>query len=301
MSHPCPSPAPEAAPETSAHSIFFDSPAELAAYLRYDRLVRTGPLLLAVRAGYHPHQPWPGSALESARNVHATRPRTMVEITLRATADGTCVVLHDDVLGGSTTGFGRIEELPAGVVLDQRLLDGYGAVTPYRIREAGDFLAWAVRAGAVLWLDGRHVAPHVVVDLVREHRAEAQVVVTAHGRAALSAYRRLAPELVYFVPAHPDGPSTAEEICREAPDLGRLVGCAGAYLPDPEIARGLHGWNAPTRLDLTRYDAPLYDDELDPHLYRRAVETGSRILATTHFREVADLLGLTGWAPPGRS
>lgn len=294
MPHPCP--APRTAPETSAHSMFFDSPAELAAYLRYDRLAEHGPLLLAARGGCHPHQPWPGSALESARRAHAARPGTMVEITLRTTADGTCVVLHDDVLGGSTTGYGRIGELPAEVVLDQRLLDGYGEVTPYRIREAGEFLAWAMRAGAVLWLDCPQVAPDVVVDLVREHGAEAQVVVSAHGRTALSAYRRLAPELVYFVPSHPDGLSCAEDVRREAPDVDRVIGCAGSYVPDPETARALHGWNAPTRLDLTRYDEPLHDDELDPHFYRRAVETGSRIIATTHSREVADLLGLTGRA-----
>ena len=45
----------------AGHSIVFDSPAELAAYTRHDRLAGDGPLLLARRAGYHPDGSWPCS------------------------------------------------------------------------------------------------------------------------------------------------------------------------------------------------------------------------------------------------
>ena len=49
----------------AGHSIVFDSPAELAAYTRHDRLSADGPLLLARRAGFHPDGPWPCSARPS--------------------------------------------------------------------------------------------------------------------------------------------------------------------------------------------------------------------------------------------
>jgi len=286
----------ETASRTAHRPTVFDSPAELAAYTRHDRLAAAGPLLLARRGGYHPDGPWPCSALESAQNVLATRPRTMIEIDLRSTVDGRCVVLHEPVMGHGSTGLGPVSEQSADYVLSQHLMDNYGEVTRCPVREAGEFLTWAVLAGAVLWLDVHHVAPEAVVELVRTHRAESQVVVGVHGLTQLAVYRRIAPDLVYFVPTHPDGLPTVETVRREAPDPARLLGFAGAYVPDLAATLRMHDWNVPTQLDLTRYDENLHDDELDPHCYRRAVEAGFRILATTHYREVADLLGLTEWS-----
>lgn len=281
----------------TANSIHFRSPAELAAYTRYDRLARTGPLLLARHAGGHPDGTWPGSALESAQHLLATRARTMIEVDLRTTVDGRCVVLHDPVLGTVSTGAGPVTDQSADYVLTQHLLDNYGEVTPFEIREAADFLAWAARAGAVLWLNVHGAPPELVAELVRAHGAESQVVVGVAGRTELAAYRRAAPELVCFVPPHPDGLLTVEDIRQEAADLERVIGFAGDYVPDMEASLRMHAWNVPLRLDLHRYDEVLPADAVDPRYYRRAVETGFRILSTAHYREVADLLGLREWAP----
>lgn len=279
------------------HSIVFDSPAELAAYTRHDRLTGAGPLLLARRAGFHPEGPWPCSALESAQNVLATRARTMIEIGLRATVDGRCVVLHEAVMGHGSTGAGPVSEQSADYVLSQHLVDNYGEVTRFPIREAAEFLTWAVLAGAVLWLDVKNVTPEAVVELVRGHRAEGQVVVAVQGLTELAVYRRIAPDLVYFVPTHPDGLTTVEDVRREVPDLRRVVGFAGHYIPDMEDSLRMRSWNVPMRLDLHRYDENLPADALDVHFYRRAVEAGFGILSTSHYREVADLLGPDEWAP----
>lgn len=284
-------------PRSAEHSIVFDSPAELAAYLRHDRLAATGPLLLAHRAGYHPDGPWPGSALESAQHVLATRARTMIEIDLRGTVDGRCVVLHEPLMGGGSTGAGPVSEQSADYVLSQHLVDNYGEVTPFPIREAGEFLTWAVLAGAVLWLDVENVAPEAVVELVRAHRAEGQVVVGVTGLTELRVYRRIAPDLVYSVPTHPDGLPTADDVRREVPAIERVVGFAGHYVPDMEESLRMRGWNVPMRLELHRYDENLPADALDVRYYRRAVDAGFGILSTSHYGEVAELLGLTAWAP----
>lgn len=290
-------PAVDSPPRSAGHPMHFDSPAELAAYLRHDRLARTGPLLLARRAGYNPDGPWPGSALESAQHVLATRPRTMVEIDLRTTVDDRCVVLHDAVMGYESTGAGPVSEQSADYVLGQHLVDNYGEVTRFPIREAGEFLTWAVLAGAVLWLDVKNVGPEAVVELVRAHRAEGQVVVGVSGLTELAVYRRIAPELVYFVPTHPDGLATVDDVRREVPDIDLVVGFAGHYVPDMEESLRMRAWNVPMRLELHRYDENLTADVLDVHYYRRAVEAGFHIVSTTHYREVADLLRLPGWAP----
>ncbi|MFI7496684.1 hypothetical protein ACH9D2_18440 [Kocuria sp. M4R2S49] len=290
-----------APPRAAGHSIVFDSPAELAAYTRHDRLTSDGPLLLARRAGYHPDGSWPCSALESAQNVLATRARTMIEIELRTTVDGRCVVLHEAVMGHGSTGAGPVSEQSADYVLSQHLVDNYGEVTRFPVREAAEFLTWAVLAGAVLWLDVRNVSPESVVELVRTHRAESQVVVGVNGLRELAVYRRIAPDLVYFVPTHQDGLPTVDDVRREVPDIRRVVGFAGHYIPDMEESLRMRSWNVPMRLELHRYDENLPADALDVHYYRRAVEAGFGILSTSHYREVADLLGLSGWAPKNAS
>ena len=288
-------------PRAAGHPIVFDSPAELAACTRHDQLAATGPLLLARRAGYHPDGPWPGSALESAQHVLATRARTMVEIDLRSTVDGRCVVLHEAVMGSGSTGAGPVSEQSADYVLSQHLVDNYGEVTRFPIREAGEFLTWAVLAGAVLWLDVKNVAPETVVELVRAHRAESQVVVGVTGLTELRVYRRIAPDLVYFVPTHPDGLPTVDDVRREVPDIERVVGFAGHYVPDMEESLRMRGWNVPMRLELHRYDENLPADALDVHYYRRAAEAGFGILSTSHYGEVAELLGLSAWTPPAEA
>lgn len=283
--------AAEAPQSPAGRPLAFGSPAELAAFLRQDRLAATGPVLLACRAGYRPDGPWPGSALESARNAHAAGARTMIEIDLRTTVDGRCVVLHEAVMGQQSTGAGPVSEQSADYVLSQHLVDNYGEVTDYSVREVGDYLHWAVHAGAVLWLDVKDPSPEAVVDLVRTHRAESQVVVGVNGLTELAVYRRIAPDLVYFVPTHPDGLATVEDVRREVPDIDRVVGFAGHYVPDMEASLRMHGWNVPMRLELRRYDENLPADALDPQYYRRAIETGFHILSTSHVREVAALLG----------
>ncbi|MFI7481120.1 hypothetical protein ACH9EU_01760 [Kocuria sp. M1R5S2] len=287
----------QAAQPRTDRSIHFESPAALAAHLRQDRLAATGPVLVAGRAGYRPDGRWPGSALESAQNALATGVRTIIEIDLRATVDDRCVVLHEAVMGTQSTGAGPVSEQSADYVLEQRLVDNYGEVTEYSVREVGDYLYWAVRAGALLWLDVKNVRPEMVVDQVRAHRAEAQVVVGVNGLTELAVYRRIAPDLVYFVPTHPDGLATADDIRREVPDLDRVVGFAGHYVPEMETSLQMLAWNVPMRLELRRYDENLPQDVLDVHYYRRAVETGFHIISTSHYREVGQLLGLSGRAP----
>ncbi|WP_270242320.1 hypothetical protein [Kocuria marina] len=184
-------------------------------------------------------------------------------------------------------------------VLSQHLVDNQGEVTNYAVREASDFLRWAVQAGAVLWLDVKDLSPEAVVDLVSTHQAESHVIVGVKGLTELAVYRRIAPDLVYFVPTDPDGLATVDDVRREVPDIDRVIGFAGHYVPDMEASRRMHAWNVPTRLDLNRYDEHLPADALDVHYYRRAIEAGFHIIVTSRYRQVADLLRQSAQANSG--
>lgn len=285
------------APGEARFGIHFDSPDQLARYTRYDYLTRHNPLLLGHRAGYVPDGPWPESGLESAQNVLATAPSTMIEIDLRMTADGKCVSMHDDTIDRETTGTGKLIELQSSYVLQQHLVNNLGQTTQHRTREVWEFFEWGVPAGALMWLDVKNATPQFVVDLIRQYKAESQVIVSAYGLANLRAYMTLAPELVYFVPTNPSLElETIREIRREG-KIDRIIGFADYYVPNLQDSLTMHKWGAPMQLELNRYDQDLPAANLDDRMYTRAVAAGFRVLCTNQYAKVAEILGVTEWAP----
>ena len=289
------------APGAAKFGIRFDSPAQLAAYTRYDYLVANKPLLLGHRAGYYPDGPWPESAIESAQNILATRPCTMVEVDLRMTKDGKCVSMHDSTMDRETTGAGKLIDLDSSYVLQQHLVNNLGQVTQFTVRESWEFIKWGVEAGAILWLDVKDASPQFVIDMIREYKAESQVIVSAYGMKNLAVYRRLAPELVYFIPTNAgDGLPDARAIAHET-DIGRVIGFAGYYVPDiDDSVRMQRRYDAPMQIELNRYDEGLKSGELDDRYYNRVIETRFRVICTNHYPRVADILKLTEWAPKPR-
>lgn len=284
-------------PGAPRFGIHFDSADQLAAFTRYDYLSDNQPLLLGHRAGYYPDGPWPESALESAQNILATSPQTMVEIDLRMTKDGKCISMHDATMDRESTGKGKVSEVTAEYALAQNLVNNKGQVTQFMVREVSDFLRWGVEAGAIMWLDVKDATPEFTVDLIRTHKAEAQVIVSAYGLKNLAEYRKLAPELVYFIPTNPSGLPDAEAIHRET-DITRTIGFAGYYVPDIDDSVTMQReYDAPMQIELNRYDEGLSSAELDARYYERVVQTGFRVICTNHYPKVAEILGLKEWTP----
>lgn len=284
-------------PGAAKYPIFFSSPDQLAAYTRMSHLTETTPLLLGHRAGYLPDGPWPESALESAQNILATTPSTMVEIDLRMTADGKCISMHDSTIDRETTGTGEVLKLNSSYLLQQNLVNNLGQTTQLKVREVWEFFQWGIPAGAVLWLDVKNATPEFVVDMIRQYKAESQVIVSAYGLANLTKYMKLAPELVYFVPKNAGLELETIQEIRKVGDIDRIIGFANYYVPDMEDSLQMHRWNAPTLIELNRYDADLPAANLDQQIYKRAIAAGFRAISTNQYQAVATILGVTGWGP----
>lgn len=288
------------APGKAKYPIHFRSSDQLAAYTRYGHLKAHGPLVLADGAGRTPHGPWPESALESAQNVLATSPNVIVGVDFRMTADGKSVAISDETLDRVTNGRGKVSALRARDITKLNLVNSLGQTTQFKVRETREFLTWAVKAGAILWLDVNDASPDFVVNEIRAAKAEAQVVITIEGRTELEAFRKLAPELVYFVPTHADGLPDAPAIRRAAADLDHVIGFAGHYVPNVADTTKLRGWDVPTVFDLTRYDRDLASDQLDEDYYKAVRDADFRIVNTSHYAAVTGFFGTTAWNPQSK-
>lgn len=271
----------------------FSSPNELGRYTRLDAL--TQPLLMAHRAGYSPQGKWPESAIESAAKVVRTGP-AMIEIDVRITADGELVCVHDKTLDRGTTGSGPVNEATARQIAQLRLRDALGTVTDFRVPTFDEFLAWG-NNGALLWLDLKDGSPDVIVAKIREHRAEARVIVSAYGLERVKAYQSLAPDLVYFIPFIPalDLPDL-ESVLAAGVDPNHMIGFAGWYVPNIKATVAMTARNIPALLDLGRADQRLRPDQLDERLYKTAVNEGFPMLNTDWYEKVLEILGIKDWA-----
>ncbi len=271
----------------------FSSPGDLARYTRLDAL--TQPLLMAHRAGYSPQGRWPECAIESAAKVVRTGP-AMIEIDVRLTADGELVCVHDKTLDRGTTGSGPVNAATARQIAQLRLRDALGKVTDFRVPTFDEFLAWG-NNGALLWLDLKDGSPEVVVAKIREHGAEARVIVSAYGLESVKAYQSLAPDLVYFIPFIPalDLPDL-ESVLAAGVDPDHMIGFAGWYVPNIKAAVALTERNIPALLDLSRADQRLRPNQLDERLYKNAVKEGFPMLNTDQYEKVLEILGIQDWA-----
>ncbi len=155
-------------------------------------------------ASAHRGGPGPGlpeNALETLSAGYTAGVR-LFEIDVRRTRDGTLVLMHDETLERTTTGFGPVEQRSLQDLQSVRLRDDDGQLTQARIPTLAAALAWAVERGAYLQLD---VKPEVrfeeVVAAVRQANAVGSVILIVYSRGAARKLSTLAPEMVISAPA----------------------------------------------------------------------------------------------------
>ena len=229
---PQPLPPEIARPTSSVHYRDYDSADDLAAALRW---TERAPVLVSAHRG-GPTPGFPENAIETFENALNFAP-TLIEMDVRATADGRLVLLHDETLDRTTTGTGRLDTTPFVAVRALRLLADDGTLTSYRVPTLDEALAWA-EGRAVLVLDAKSdVEPRALVEAVRRLRAEDRVVVITYSAESVATYRRIAPELVLSISA---GTPAEARAALAASDPDRVIAFVGVGAADPATVAVFH-------------------------------------------------------------
>ncbi|WP_253256111.1 glycerophosphodiester phosphodiesterase family protein [Formosa algae] len=118
------------------------------------------------------------------------------------TKDGKLVLMHDNAIDRTSTGTGVIKNLTYKELTAFNLEDDYGNVTNFKIPLFKDVLKWAKTNNVILTIDiKRSVSQKVVIDAIRDMKAEdVSVIITYDVEQATTAYA-LAPELLLSVSA----------------------------------------------------------------------------------------------------
>jgi glycerophosphoryl diester phosphodiesterase len=155
----------------------------------------------------------------------------VIEVDLRATADGHIVIMHDETVDRTTSGTGEVRQM---TLTEVRSLDAGSHAGPQFAGEPVPTYPETLQAlrgsGATLVLDVKQEAmldKERVVRLAQEHGEDPGVIIAARSVTDLMDFRRLSPGLrtLGLVPGPESGPpdlAAIEEFAQAGADIIRL-------------------------------------------------------------------------------
>ncbi|PSR56955.1 glycerophosphodiester phosphodiesterase [Adhaeribacter arboris] len=161
--------------QTNALHIFnVRSSQDLHAFFKY-----TGqdiPLISGHRGGTT--KGFPENCIATFENTLRYTP-AFFEIDPRLTKDSVIVLMHDATLDRTTTGSGKVADYTWAELKKLKLKDAEGKVTPYGIPTLDEVIEWS-KGKTIINLDRKDVPLAMTARKLREHQAEATVMLTVH-------------------------------------------------------------------------------------------------------------------------
>jgi glycerophosphoryl diester phosphodiesterase len=166
--------SPGYAQNSENNPIQFNTFEELQQFLSYPGDSRF--LLSCHRGG--PENNLPENCIATFENT-ITHTRAILEVDPRYTKDSVIVLLHDPTLDRTTTGNGNISDFTFDELKQINLKNLDGNVTSYKIPTLNETLQWA-RGKAILLLDKKNVPIEKRLEIVKQNKANAYVILMAY-------------------------------------------------------------------------------------------------------------------------
>lgn len=200
------------------------------------------------------------------------------EIDIFESADGDLLLMHDDKLGRTATGQGVVSALSTAQLRTEKLKDEFGNVTAFQIPFLKDVLSWCKTHKGYLMLDFKKgISYQKVVDLVREEKMEAQVVLISYNTAQAEALHKVAPEMLLSVSARNE--DELNRILQTGIPKQKLLAFTGIRLAPDELYERLNQLKIPAILgtlgNLDKRAATKGD-----HLYTEWAKKGIQVFST---------------------
>lgn len=262
-----------AQPEQLKHYLSFAGVAELEQFFHWAPGKK--PILAAHRGG--PMPGYPENCLETFENILGYAP-CLVECDIRKSKDGVLLLLHDEDLGKTTTGSGKVGDC-AMAELKALKLKGRddGKVTPYRIPTLEEALVWC-RGKTVMELDVKPtVSPEEIVAMIAKHKAHSYTVVITYSWEAAQKYHTLDPDIM--ISASAMGLEGTKRLLACGINPRKLIGFVGVYEPEREVYDLLHQ-NGICAILGTLGNLDQKARTKGRHCYAEFVKNGADILAT---------------------
>ena len=127
-------------------------------------------------------------------------PTAVFEIDVAKSKDGVLLLMHDDALERTSTGFGRVDQNNWEMISQLKLKDDFDSIVDFRIPLFKDVLDWAKNENAILTVDiKRSVDPEMVLHFIEENDALQQSVIITYSIKTAQKLYKLNPEVVLSI------------------------------------------------------------------------------------------------------
>ncbi|MBU2380343.1 MAG: glycerophosphodiester phosphodiesterase family protein [Alphaproteobacteria bacterium] len=222
-------------------------------------------------------------------------PGAILEIDAVLTRDGALVLMHDETMGRTSTGAGRVADLTLAQVRDARLEATDGTVTgspPPTLREALDA---AGRVGAIASIDLKPADEAATVALaqaviaeVRAARAQDRVILITYSDETARAVAAMAPEMMISAGLN-------DVAGLEGLNSAQILAWTGTREPRPALWRALSDGGVEVQFGTLGAPGRRLDDRYaadgDVSEYRTLFDQGAVVIATDAPLVVKSVLG----------
>lgn len=229
---------------------------------------------------------WPENCIESFEFM-TTFTSPIIEMDIRKTKDGVLVMLHDDSLGRTTTGTGKLADFTYDEIKDLFLKTNDGVVTSYRIPTLEEVLKWG-KDKAILSLDVKRNVPFSeVVELVNKYQANSYAFIITYSAQAAREVFDLHPDLMISVTIRNEEEYNYHTQL-QVPDA-RMIAFSGLTEPNKAHIDFLHSKGISAMLG-TLGNLDQMAEAKGDHLYLEWAKLGIDMFATDRPIEVAKVL-----------
>ena len=208
----------------------------LEPYLSYSE---NQELLVSAHRGGKGYVGYPENSLETMQYIKKHIPNALFEIDVAKSKDGVLLLMHDDALERTSTGFGRVDQNNWEMLSQLKLKDNFDSIVDFKIPLFKDVLDWAKKDNAILTVDiKRSVDPEEVLHFIEENDALKQSVIITYSMETAQKLYKLNPKVVLSVSIR-----NMEEFNRAANSgipWKNMVAFTGTKLSDPSLYNKLH-------------------------------------------------------------
>jgi glycerophosphoryl diester phosphodiesterase len=245
-------------------------------------------ILISAHRGGKGYVGYPENCLETMQYIKKHIPTAVFEIDVAKSKDGVLLLMHDDALERTSTGFGKVDQNNWKMISQLKLKDDYDSIVDFKIPLFKDVLDWAKKENAILTVDvKRSVDPEMVLHFIEENDALQQSVIITYSIETAQKLYKLNPEVVLSVSIR-----NMEEFDRAANSgipWENMVAFTGTMESAPSLYARLHQKGVMCMLGtLGNLDkkAAIKGD----HLYKEWAKPGIDIFATDRPLEVQKAL-----------
>lgn len=145
---------------------------------------------------------YPENSIEGFQRALAQMP-AFFEIDPRLTKDSVIVLMHDATLDRTTDATGSLSDYTLAELQSVRLKDYEGNITSAKIPTLEEVIKWS-KGKTIVNLDKKDVPLHMIVELIKKHKAEKHVMLTVHTGAQARYYSDRLPGIMLSVFARND-------------------------------------------------------------------------------------------------